>query len=159
MSRLAVSFGGRNPPKKNWSEGKPLATSADRSADGPGTGNTLNPSATAVRTSLKPGSATSGVPASEISSNRLALVKRLQNPRAIPVAAEVVVRLKLSADAIRGEKLSAVARIFTHNHVCGRECEERANREIAEISDGGRNNIKSARERSRAELVELPLHP
>src|SRR5262249_7365501 len=38
--RRAPAFGGRNPPKRKESVGRPLATSADRNADAPGTGTT-----------------------------------------------------------------------------------------------------------------------
>src|ERR1035437_5680772 len=54
---------GRNPPKGKASVGRPEAASAARDADGPGIARTGMPFSMAARTSRKPGSDTSGMPA------------------------------------------------------------------------------------------------
>ncbi len=67
-ARRCVAFGGRKPSKKNRSVGSPETVSAVSTDDAPGIAMTARPASCAARTSLKPGSEISGVPASEISA-------------------------------------------------------------------------------------------
>ena len=60
---------GRKPSNTNRSDGKPATLSAAIAAHGPGTGDTRTPAARAARTRRKPGSLTSGVPASDTSAS------------------------------------------------------------------------------------------
>src|SRR3989344_4272474 len=62
---LCPGFLGGYPKNKNLSVGKPDWTRAVITDDGPGTDSILIPSLIASLTSLKPGSDTVGVPASE----------------------------------------------------------------------------------------------
>ena len=66
--RRAPAFDGRKPSKKNRSVGSPATVSAISAAEAPGAAVTASPAAVASRTSLKPGSEISGVPASETSA-------------------------------------------------------------------------------------------
>ena len=66
----APDRGGGKPAKVKRSVGRPDEASAAIGADAPGIAMTLMPNAAASRTSLKPGSDTKGVPASEISAMR-----------------------------------------------------------------------------------------
>ena len=67
--RRAAARGGRNPANRNASGGRPERISAVSAAEGPGAAVTGRSSASAARTSLKPGSETSGVPASDTSAS------------------------------------------------------------------------------------------
>ena len=67
-ARRAVAFDGRNPSKKNRSVGSAATARAASTDDGPGSAITAWPRAQASRTSLKPGSEISGVPASDTSA-------------------------------------------------------------------------------------------
>jgi hypothetical protein len=64
----APALGGRKPRNRNRSVGSPASVSAATAAHGPGTVTTACPAARASRTSLKPGSEISGVPASDTSA-------------------------------------------------------------------------------------------
>ena len=66
--RRAAGFGGRKPSNTKRSLGRPATDSAAIAAQAPGTGMQRMPAARAARTSRKPGSLISGVPASEISA-------------------------------------------------------------------------------------------
>ena len=68
-SHRAEALAGRKPSKAKRSLGRPATLSAAISADAPGTGLTFTPAARAARTSRKPGSDTSGVPASLTSAS------------------------------------------------------------------------------------------
>src|SRR5690606_15929262 len=59
------AFAGRKPSNTKRSLGRPATLSAAMKAQGPGTGLTFTPAARAARTRRKPGSLTSGVPASD----------------------------------------------------------------------------------------------
>ena len=60
--------------------GRPETTSAEISADGPGTTSTGKPAATASRTSSYPGSETPGVPASDTSATLCPSFRRRSSP-------------------------------------------------------------------------------
>jgi len=62
----APGLAGRNPTKPNASVGRPALASAASSAEAPGLANTGRLASRTARTSGKPGSDSSGVPASEI---------------------------------------------------------------------------------------------
>ena len=59
---LAADFGGKNPQNRNVCAGRPEATKADRTAEGPGTGNTGKPLSATAFTKLPPGSLIKGIP-------------------------------------------------------------------------------------------------
>src|SRR5690606_3475634 len=70
-SRRADARAGRKPSNAKRSLGRPATDNAAIAAHGPGTGDTAKPASLAARTMRKPGSLTSGVPASEISATAL----------------------------------------------------------------------------------------
>src|SRR3989338_1363977 len=71
---------GKNPQNMNLLVGKPDADSAAAAANGPGIGTTLNPAFLAALTTLKPGSDSRGVPASQSSATSL----RASSSNALP---------------------------------------------------------------------------
>ena len=66
--RRETCLAGKNPSKKNRSVGSAATESAVSTEDAPGTAITAWPAAETSRTSLKPGSDISGVPASDTSA-------------------------------------------------------------------------------------------
>ena len=63
--RMSPGFRGKKPRKTYGWGGKPLADTAVTSAQGPGTQETITPAARQARTSPKPGSESTGMPASD----------------------------------------------------------------------------------------------
>ena len=77
--RRCACFAGKNPSNKKRSVGSPQTVSAASTAEGPGSAVTTWPAARAARTSLKPGSDTSGVPASETSATAAPAASRARS--------------------------------------------------------------------------------
>lgn len=67
---MADALRGRKPSKKKCSIGRPEATRAQVTAEGPGMTSTLRPRSRAASTSLWPGSDTPGMPASDTKATR-----------------------------------------------------------------------------------------
>ena len=80
-SRRSRPLRGRKPSKDQRGAEMPLATSAASTADGPGMGTTVPPSATQRATRSSPGSLTSGVPASVTSATSSPAARRASSSR------------------------------------------------------------------------------
>ena len=103
---------GRKPSKAKRSVGSPDATKAERSADGPGIGETLAPARRQARTRKNASSETPGVPASQIKAKLLAPQDALDEFVRTAFLVVVVVGARLRADAVRGKKPRGVPRVL-----------------------------------------------
>ncbi len=145
--RRACSFAGRNPANRKRSHGSPDRTSAASGADAPGTTVTAMPRASASRTSLNPGSETSGVPASEMRATRAPASSRAMSLGRMRFGIVLVIGRALGRDVVMREELKAHARVLAGDEVGRAQDAERAQRDILDIADRRRDEIEAGRER------------
>ena len=123
-------------------------------AEGPGTGCTEIPSATAAWTSRYPGSATSGMPASEISdpldpASSLAINSGAQACFFVVV----VIADERLPDVVMVQKYLGVPGILARDPVRFAQNADRPERDVFQISDGRSHQVEDARHVLTRQLV------
>ena len=147
------SFGGRKPSKKNRSVGRPATVSAASAAEAPGTAVTACPASRAARTSLKPGSEISGVPASDTSATASPAASRCQELRPRRRGVVLVIGRQRRRDAVMVEQLAGDARVLAGDQVGGGQRFERPQRDVAQVADRGRDQMQAAGEPRRLDRL------
>ena len=104
------------------------------------------PSSIAARTSLKPGSETSGVPASLTSAMRAPSCSLRQQARPLACGIVVVIGGERPGDAVDGQQLGGDAGILGGDQVAGLQHLQRPQGDVAGIADGGGDDIKTRRQ-------------
>ena len=154
-ARRCASFGGRNPSKKKRSVGKPAHGKRGERRGGPGSAVTAWPASCAARTSLKPGSETSGVPASDTSATAAPVGEPRQQLRPRLGGVVLVIGRERRRDAVVVEELAGDARVLAGDQVGGRQHFERPQRDVAQVADRGGDNMQPAGERRRYDRLAL----
>ena len=144
-ARRAPSFGGRNPSKKKRSVGRPATVSAASTADAPGIGVIAWPAPATSRTSLKPGSEISGVPASDTSAIAAPSRQPLQQLRPGGLRVVLVIGRQRRRNQKPVEQLARNSGVLAGDQVAAGERLERAQGDVAEVPDRRRDQIKPGR--------------
>ena len=132
--RRAADFGGRKPTNANG-PGSPATESAAIAAFAPGIGTTSNPAARAAATACAPGSEIAGVPAS-VTSATSCPASSCRDELARGLALVVLVQGgQLRRDPVMREQTARVARVLGEHDVDGAERGDRAQRDVAQITD------------------------
>ena len=146
-ARRSPARAGRKPSNANRSVGRPAMLSAAVSAEAPGIARTSMPAAAAARTSAKPGSDSSGVPASLTSAIDLAgqqLLQQRLDPRLLRCSRAARRSCARDADARR-----AIAPVRRVSSAAIRSAAASASRargaQVAEIADRRGDHLEPAR--------------
>jgi hypothetical protein len=121
----APDLAGRKPTKPNASVGRPALASAASSAEAPGLANTGRLASRTARTSGKPGSDSSGVPASEICAMARPASMRGDDLADAGPLIVLVQRSARGADAVVIEQRGRVTGVFAQDQLGGRQRLER----------------------------------
>ncbi len=147
--RRAAARGGRKPANRNLSGGRPDRISAVSAAEGPGAAVTGRSSAIAARTSLKPGSDDQRRAGVADQRQRFAAAQRLEHRRADAVGIVVVIGVERLVDAETGQQPRGDPGILAQDAVDIAQHPERPQRDVAEIADRRRDEVKTRRQRMR----------
>ena len=153
------SLAGRKPSKKNRSVGSPAMLSAASAAAAPGTVTTTYPASRAARTSLKPGSDSSGVPASDTRAMAFACGEPRQKLGPRDCGVVLVVRRQRGRYAVVVEELAGDPRVLAGDHIGCRQGVQRPQGDIAQVADWGGDDVEPGREPRGAGPAGLPGCP
>jgi hypothetical protein len=151
-SRRAAAFTGRKPSNTKRSLGRPATLNAAIAAHAPGTGDTRTPAARAALTRRKPGSLTSGVPASDTSASESPASRRATSCAA---CASSLCWCSASSGRSRpevGQQLSCVPGVLGADGGDIAQRVERARRQVAKVAYRRRDDVKGAGSEHREEI-------
>ena len=142
--RRAPGLTGRNPTNVNASVGSPLTCSAAITALGPGMLSMRTPSATAARTSGKPGSAMPGEPASVTTAMDSPPRNRSTSPEicARSLCSNRLTSARANPEVI--EQPAGVARVLGGDQAHLAQHAQRALGDVLEVADGRRHQVQRA---------------